>query len=340
MDHENKLDVQKALFDAISSQLPPNRSLVDTLMDILEVSRDSVYRRLRGDTRIDFDEASKLAMHFSISLNDIMHNKEDRIVFQRDRFIHSVEDLQQMLQNNLDTFTIIEQSSARKVYYLAKDIPFFHIYGFPELASFRMYVWLKSVYYIDKIDGKNFSMSDIPQSLVDLASKIYRKYERIPVVEIWNETTPSSLLMQIDYYYEAGLFSSKEEALNICEQFRLMVRRIYKSALNGYRVLENGTAVPNATFEMYINEILIMDNHILSEVNGNLRYFMPYGGVNYIVTADRSICTDMKSYIDRQLTKSSLISQVSEKERNRFFIRLGRQIEQLREKIEKTNPFF
>jgi hypothetical protein len=338
--NRNFLEVQNALFQAIESQLPPNRSIVETLMDILDVSRDSIYRRLRGDTRIDFAEACLLADHFSLSLNDIMQTKEERIVFQRDRFIHSLDDLQQMLQNNLDTFSIIQQSKEKKLYYLAKDIPFFHIYGFPELASFRMYVWLKSVYHIDKINNRNYSMADIPSAIIDMAAEIHRKYEHIPVVEIWNETTPSSLLMQIEYYYEAGLFTSKDEALKICEQFRLMVRRIYKSALNGHTVLDDGKTLPSATFEMYINEILIMDNHILSEVNGNLRYFLPYGGVNYMVTADRSLCLDMKSYIDRQITKSSLISQVSEKERNRFFIRLGRQIEQLKEKIEKTNPFF
>lgn len=338
MERQN-LDEQQALLRAIETQLPPSRSIVDTLVDTLDVSRDSVYRRLRGETMLSFKEASMLAKQFNISLNDIVKQKDDRIVFQRDAFINGIDDLGNMLDQNLDTFTSIRNSSERKLHYLAKDIPFFHIYGFPALTAFRMYVWLKSVYHINKIDERNYSMNDIPESFINTAQKIHQQYQHIPVLEIWNESTPASLLMQIDYFYEAGLFSNKEEALLVCEEFRLMVRYIYKNALNGHRINENGIALHNATYEMYINEVLIMDNHILSEVKGNLRYYLPYGGINYLMTTDRGLCADMKAYIHQQTTKSSLISQVSEKERNRFFIRLGRQIEQLKEKIDRTNPF-
>lgn len=338
MNRQIKND-QDSLLKSVEEQLPPNQSLVDTLMDTLDVSRDSVYRRLRGDTSMTFEEACLLARTFNLSLNDIVQQQDDRIVFQRDRFIRGLDDLGNMLQQNLDTFTIIRNSGERKVHYLAKDIPFFHIYGFPALTAFRMYVWLKSVYHIDKIDNHNYSMSDIPESFITTAQKIHQQYQHIPVLEIWNDATPASLLMQIDYFYEAGLFTNKDEALRVCEEFRLMVRYIYKNALNGHRVNENGVAIPDSTYEMYINEVLIMDNHILSEVKGNLRYYLPYGGINYLMTTDRKLCSDMKDYIHQQTTKSSLISQVSEKERNRFFIRLGRQIEQLKEKIERTNPF-
>ncbi len=337
--NRNNLDEQIALFQAIEAQLPPNRGVVDTLMDALDVSRDSIYRRLRGDTIISFKEAAILAKQFNLSLNDIIKQQDDRIVFQRDNFIKGLDDLEKMLAQNLETFTFIRNSSEKKVHYLAKDIPFFHIYGFPKLTAFRMYVWLKSVYHIDKINDKNYSMADIPESFLNMAKDIHLQYQHIPVMEIWNESTPASFLMQIDYYYEAGLFASKDEALQICEEFRLMVRYIYKNALNGHRITEKGIALHNSTYDMYINEVLIMDNHILSEVKDNLRYYLPYGGINYLMTTNRSFCLDMKAYINQQTMKSSLISQVSEKERNRFFIRLGRQIEQLKEKIERTNPF-
>ncbi|MCC5917165.1 MAG: hypothetical protein JJU02_07540 [Cryomorphaceae bacterium] len=334
------MNQQNTLIAAISKQLPQNLSLADALGDTLNISKDAAYRRIRGETLISFDEACELSKRFNISLNDVIVEQQDRIVFQRDTFITSLEDLKKLLLQNLETFTNINKATDKKVYYLAKDIPLFHPFGFPKLGAFRMYVWLKSVYHIEKIDDKNYSISDIPKEFIEIAARVNQEYERIPAVEFWNDTTIMGLLMQIEYYYEAGLFTNKSEALEVLEEFRLMIRRIYKNALNGHRTKEDGTPLKNATYEMYINEILIMDNHILSEVKGNLRYYLPYGGVNYLMSTDQKLCSDMKAYIDKQSSKSSLISQVSEKERNRFFIKMGRKIELLKEKVESTNPFF
>jgi len=47
----------------------------------------------------------------------------------------------------------------------------------------------------------------------------------------------------------------------------------------------------------------------------------------------------MSQYLNGQKEKSSLISNISEKERNKFFIRIKTRIDQLKSKIEMTNPF-
>ena len=48
---------------------PTNQKLVDVLSDLLEVSNDSAYRRLRCETAISIDEYMKICEHFRIPLD-------------------------------------------------------------------------------------------------------------------------------------------------------------------------------------------------------------------------------------------------------------------------------
>ena len=51
---------QQLLFQQIRDKLPPHISLVDEMEDLLEISQDSAYRRIRGEKELSFGEMQKL----------------------------------------------------------------------------------------------------------------------------------------------------------------------------------------------------------------------------------------------------------------------------------------
>ena len=51
--------------------LPENQSIVDVLADLLEISSDSVYRRLRNETSLAIEEVSRICEHFNISFDEL-----------------------------------------------------------------------------------------------------------------------------------------------------------------------------------------------------------------------------------------------------------------------------
>ncbi len=332
---------QAVLVDKIKQVADPSMKLSDLIMDVLEIGRDATYRRIRGDTEITFEEAVKLAKHFRISLGEVAGYAEDSAIFKRPSFIRSIDDFRDYMQRSLEQLKSIQKQKGHAMYYFAKDIPVFYHYAFPELAGFKMYVWLKSVYGIDKLNGENYNLSMIPEDLLDLAQKQWEVYSQINSVEIWNDTTILSLINQVAYYYEAGLLSSRDEALSICERFKDMMKIIYKQALNSSKVhYVNREVLSPATYKMYFHEILIMDNHIMVEYGERKAlYFIPYAGVNFLSTADPELTRNMQDYLQHQVQKCSLISDVSEKDRNRFFIRIRSRIDQLKDKISSTDPF-
>ena len=76
MESKSKI-VQESFLNKVKTALPANISLVEELADLLEVSNDSAYRRLRCETPLNIDEIAKICTHFKVSFEtDIQPNSE------------------------------------------------------------------------------------------------------------------------------------------------------------------------------------------------------------------------------------------------------------------------
>jgi hypothetical protein len=336
-----KMNYQQILFDLAAEKLQANQLMVDVLMDVLNCSRDAAYRRLQCRTELSFKEALIIAEYFGIALNEIKPLDDAKVVFNKGAFIKTIEDYTAYMKSSLVLLENIGAKPEHVMYYQAKDVPVFYHFGFKKLAAFKIYVWLKSVYNIQKINGENYGLEQIPTELLELANKQWLAFSKLNTVEIWNDTTIMSMTKQLEYFHEAGLLSSQQQALDICDEFQALAKVIYKQALSGYKAHPtNSDLKTGATYKMYYHEILLMDNHIYAQFDENHgQYFLPYAGVNYLSTNDPTITQEMRSYILEQTKKSSLISDISEKERNKFFIRIKGRIDALREKISRENYF-
>ena len=76
---------QEFLFQRIKELLGPDDSMVDSVAEILHISTDSAYRRIRGETPIVLDEARELCLHFELSLDTLLNVRADSTLFQNIR---------------------------------------------------------------------------------------------------------------------------------------------------------------------------------------------------------------------------------------------------------------
>src|SRR5450755_606756 len=74
-------DVQQVFFQHIKSNLAAHLSLVDEIADLLSISNDSAYRRIRGEKPLSFDEIKILCAHYKISLDQLFHLSNDSFLF-------------------------------------------------------------------------------------------------------------------------------------------------------------------------------------------------------------------------------------------------------------------
>jgi hypothetical protein len=72
---------QVAFFQHLKTQLPPHITMVDEIADVLGISNDSAYRRIRGEKPIDLEETYKLCTHFRVSMDQLLHLESDAFIF-------------------------------------------------------------------------------------------------------------------------------------------------------------------------------------------------------------------------------------------------------------------
>ncbi|HET6225931.1 MAG TPA: helix-turn-helix domain-containing protein [Bacteroidia bacterium] len=68
---------QIAFIQLIKNSLPSNISLVDELSDLLKISSDSAYRRIRGESALSIEEITVLCKHFKLSFDSFINNNSE-----------------------------------------------------------------------------------------------------------------------------------------------------------------------------------------------------------------------------------------------------------------------
>ena len=92
---------QTSFFQHVKSQLPPHKALVDEVADVLGISNDSAYRRIRGEKAVDLNELQKLAAYFKVSLDQLLNLQSDALIFTGKPQTHSATTLEGWLTNML-----------------------------------------------------------------------------------------------------------------------------------------------------------------------------------------------------------------------------------------------
>ena len=83
----NSVEIQIQLFNQIRSLLPAHISLPDNIANLLKISIDSAYRRIRGEKELSFEELGLLCSAFNISIDQIMNLGNGKVLFNG-QFLH------------------------------------------------------------------------------------------------------------------------------------------------------------------------------------------------------------------------------------------------------------
>lgn len=312
-------NVQSVFLGQIRNRLSENVAFADELAELLHVSRDSAYRRIRGETVLSLDEVKKLYDQYGVSLDAIISPTSNMVLFQ-----HQAADVNYSLEGWLNTLLqnleLAKSSKELEIIYAAKDIPMFHYFQLPELTAFKLFVWSKSVIKDNKYANVTYHLDAIPKEILAKAAKVGQLYASLPTTEIWSDEAFNSTLKQIEFYHECGFFSEHDQAARICDQLIDFNEQLRKIAAEGKK-LEGGT------FTLYQNEILIPDNTIFVKINTVRVVYINYNTLDVLTTHQDPFGKKTELYMHNLLKNSALISSTAEKERNKFFNKMEEQIQ-------------
>ena len=319
--------VQSVFFEQVRKSLPPNVSFADELAETLNISKDSAYRRIRGETILSLDEIKKLCERFNLSLDAIIGPSSEYASFRYRIIDKSHFTITDWLDAILEHLMLLHTSVRGELLYFAKDIPVFYYFNSPLLSSFKIFFWMNSVLRYDHNQHLKFIPGEVPREMTSLGKRIYDRYTGVRRTEIWSEETLNVTLRQIEFYHQCGFLESSAIAQRLCDEYLDLLNLIRRLASTGYD--EHGAN----SFELYKNDLLIADNTILFRIGDKRVVFIPYNSFNILSTTNEIFCKQTDDYLANLIGKSQKISTTGEKERHIFFNEMEERIRRTRSKF-------
>jgi hypothetical protein len=321
-------ELQIAFFKKIKEKLPSHISLPDIISDYLNISNDSAYRRIRGEKAMTLDEIGILVSKTNISLDQFfkVDNSSNEISFSGKLIDREVFDFDNYLTGIAKQLTVFEEATEKEMFLFNKDIPIFLHFMFPELATFKCYFWSRYNLNNSKYNRGQFLIEDYIKSFNTIGKTIADLYTNIPSTEIWNVECINTVIRQIEYYRQSKIFRSTQDIITIYNCLEQMIDHIEQQVECGCKFHYCKPEKTKVKYKFFINNYILGDNTILVNLDGRKMVFLINNVINYLLTTSSVFVDYSFQTMEILLKKSTLISEIGERDRELFF-------DQLREKI-------
>jgi hypothetical protein len=322
--------IQDDFFKHLKRLVPPSVGLAEELADILDVSTDSAYRRIRGETEISLNEIFTISKKYNFSVDEIFGNQKSMVTFDYTKLTNDANNFEHYLGRLFAHLKTMNKYNERKLYYIAEEVPIFYSFFTKKLTAFKLFYWQRSVLNIEEYQSKKFSWDQVPEKLVNLAHDAYKEFLMVPSVEVWTHETILTGLRQIFYYFESGLIT-KEITQELLVDYSAMAEMLKQNASNARKNISDA----NETFFLYHSEIVLGTNCIYLTM-GDTRYsYLSFNTMNSLATSNAEFCEETEHWMKNLERKSTLISGVAEKQRHQFFHKMFATIEEYAQKVNQ-----
>lgn len=313
----HKMKNQDTLLNAIKNQLKEGTSIIEDIAQILNISYDASHRRVSNKSKFSIDETIVLCNYYKISMDNVFQ-QTDNLVVERTKKIEKLSDFKSYFEKTKQVLATLNPEETT-LFYAAKDIPMNYAVAGTLFSKFKFFIWVNLLSKETTSSFENFSFEETIRNDNDTLKHFFEKTKSH---EIWNDTTINSSLQQVNYFFEAGLLNYKN-ALYILEDIKKIITDIEKKC-----------ELNTSSFQIYYNELLILNNSALFVSKDKSVFFLPYNAIGYYVTSDKKSCKEQEQYILNQLHNSKSLSQSGKKDRKIFFNRMYQKIDFYNNKVE------
>jgi plasmid maintenance system antidote protein VapI len=327
-------NAQVLFFQQIKTLLPPHLSVAEEIANVLDISTDSAYRRIRGEKPITFDDIQKLSARYNVSIDEFMHLQTNGFIFTGNLGYTSDNFIELYLNNMLQQFEFMRSFDHKHFYFLPNDIAPFIYFQLPQLASLTFFYYMKSLLGFDEMKDLKFSVKNVNEEHIKLGKKVQDSFNQIPSTEIWGTDTIDSILRHISFYKDTHVFESKEDIICLYDTLDELVNHLEKQAELGIKFNYGKQPDKNpATFRLFYNDLITGDNCVLAQI-GDIRItYINHNLINFMYTRDERFNNFTWDTFQNAIRKSTQISLVGEKARARFFNGFRKKIQLQRETI-------
>jgi hypothetical protein len=316
----DSVEIQIQLFNQIRAHLPAHISLPDKIANLLNISIDSAYRRIRGEKELSFEELGQLCSTFNISMDQLLNMGDGKVLFNGQFLIPGIFSFEHFLQQMLATLENVNSFEEKQLIYQNKDISIFFYFMFPDMIAFKYYVWMKTHFQFPEFKNSAFSFDLLTPENLKLINKILQVFLNIPSIEIMNPDNILTDLRQIEYFKVTQGFRSQEDLNRIYQAVEKMIDHIEILSQTGKKFLPGKEEFSNGcSHKIFVHDFHFGDNEAVAIVGENKMTVLTHCAINFLVTNDQEFGEYSWDFMENIIRKSTLISISGEKARTRFF---------------------
>lgn len=133
------------LIEVMKEKIPDGVNLANTLMDILYIGKEAVYRRLRGEVPFTLNEASIISKKLGVSLDQIVGiSYTNNAMFDLNLLHYSdpIKTYYKILDHYLELFESLRDDPTSELSTASNMIPQTYYLKYDSLSKFRLFKWM------------------------------------------------------------------------------------------------------------------------------------------------------------------------------------------------------
>ncbi|MDR0866325.1 MAG: hypothetical protein LBO74_15550 [Candidatus Symbiothrix sp.] len=308
----------KTILEKISKSVKP----VAFLMEILQISRESAYRRIRGEIPFSVDELALLSRELKFSIDEIVvDNKSNHTFFDLSliKTSGSSNEFSSLLQRYYTHLkSMLEKNPEQTIVALNRVPPVFRV-SFNTIFKFTYYEWLQHNSEISS--DQHFSTVFVTPEIMAWQEKIRSVLLQFNhTTMIWDPNVFLSLIKDIQYYYQRKLMSEEDVDL-LKKEITAMIDLSEKTAKIG--------SLGNSKVHVYLSPLFINASTSYVRFDHTVKTFIWVFIANPIIVNNPEVCSLQKRWLYSLRRQSTLISQSNEIQQAEFFDRQREYLDQL-----------
>lgn len=310
-----KNNFNKVLISIIQDNLPSNVKLVNYLMEILCLGKESAYRRIRNQIPFTMDDVIKLSYELNFSLDEVIGASKEKRVFvnvKENDFHDGKQTFAQLLKTYLDFVKKLIKAENKEVIASLNHIPLISFIPYDHLFRFFYYKWLHQLHGV----SSSLSLSEIvvPSEIIELKNKVYLAIKQAPQIShtyIWDQDVFLNRIKIIRYYYKRNLISDEE--LNL-------IKKDFHGVIDWMeRLVQSGTDETQSRYYFYLSILGVESNCILANRDNEPEAYVGSYSILPMQMTNSEVCNMLQKALCSQKKYSTLITQCNEFLQVKFF---------------------
>jgi hypothetical protein len=295
--------------------IPRGISMRNYMMEKFALSKESAYRRLRGEIPFSFDEVASMSVDLGFSIDEIVEKATESNIYDKSALFDGGNGFLKMLQDYQHFIQSLVESPIEILFSMNR----LHLFFLIEYDSLFEWFYRKWMYLTEPVSVRQtVSTRVISENIQHIRQELINQIKGLGKIDfIIHKDFFLTPVNEIQYDYQRKLIS-KEEMLRMKEEMALLLKK-----------LESKMADENDKYDFYLSNLDVETNSICAchgQYFNSLFWLYP---LKIVIINNYKLCREHIRWLKSIKESSALISHSNEMIRMDFFERQNKYVEQM-----------